>query len=54
MAITTWTCNDPARLSQLAALDVDGVCTDVPDVALTALGRDTGSALLSPGWGTRA
>lgn len=43
LALTTWTCNDPARLVQLADLGVDGVCTDVPDVALTALGRFAGS-----------
>ena len=39
MAINTWTCNDPARLVALAELGVDGVCTDVPDIALSALGR---------------
>ncbi len=54
LLVNTWTCNDPDRLRELDGMGVDGVCTDVPDVALTALGRDTGSALLSPGWGTRA
>ncbi len=39
MAINTWTCNDPVRLVALADLGVDGVCTDVPDIALSALGR---------------
>ena len=39
MAINTWTCNDPARLVELAELGVDGVCTDVPDIALSSLGR---------------
>ncbi len=39
LAITTWTCNDPDRLVDLAAIGVDGVCTDVPDVALASLGR---------------
>jgi len=39
LAINTWTCNDPARLVALAELGVDGVCTDVPDIALAALGR---------------
>ena len=39
MAINTWTCNDPVRLVALAELGVDGVCTDVPDIALSALGR---------------
>ncbi len=39
LAINTWTCNDPVRLVALAELGVDGVCTDVPDIALSALGR---------------
>jgi glycerophosphoryl diester phosphodiesterase len=39
LAINTWTCNDPARLKELAGWGVDGACTDVPDIALTALGR---------------
>ena len=40
LAVNTWTCNDPVRLVELAGLGVDGVCTDVPDVALSALGRE--------------
>jgi glycerophosphoryl diester phosphodiesterase len=39
LAVNVWTCNDTDRLVELAALGVDGVCTDVPDVALRALGR---------------
>ena len=39
LAVNAWTCNDPDRLRELAELGVDGVCTDVPDVALSALGR---------------
>lgn len=39
LAVNTWTCNDPVRLVELRDLGVDGVCTDVPDVALGALGR---------------
>ena len=49
LAVNTWTCNDPDRLAALADLGVDGVCTDVPDVALAALGRD--AAAISPSWG---
>lgn len=41
LAVTAWTCNDPDRLAELAHLGVDGVCTDVPDVALSALARDS-------------
>lgn len=40
LAVNAWTCNDPDRLVELARLGVDGVCTDVPDVALSALARD--------------
>jgi hypothetical protein len=38
------------RLVELAAIGVDGVCTDVPDVALAALGRAGEPAALSPSW----
>jgi glycerophosphoryl diester phosphodiesterase len=49
LAVNTWTCNDPRRLLELAAMGVDGVCTDVPDVALSTLGRPTTGAV-SPAW----
>jgi len=48
LAVNAWTCNDAGRLVELAALGVDGVCTDVPDVALRALGRDGVDA--APRW----
>jgi glycerophosphoryl diester phosphodiesterase len=51
LSVNTWTCNDPVRLVELAELGVDGVCTDVPDVALTALGRTEASA--DPMWPAR-
>jgi glycerophosphoryl diester phosphodiesterase len=50
LSVNTWTCNDPVRLVELAELGVDGVCTDVPDVALSALGRTGASA--APRWPT--
>jgi glycerophosphoryl diester phosphodiesterase len=34
LAVNTWTCDDPARLRELVAWGVDGICTNVPDVAL--------------------
>ena len=34
LAVNTWTCNDPARVRELAAWGVDGIFTDVPDVLL--------------------
>jgi glycerophosphoryl diester phosphodiesterase len=48
LAVNAWTCNEPQRLVQLADLGVDGVCTDVPAVALAALGR--AGAVSRPAW----
>ena len=39
LAVNTWTCDDPERIRWLADLGVDAVVTNVPDVALAALGR---------------
>jgi glycerophosphoryl diester phosphodiesterase len=39
LAVNTWTVDEPERIAALAALGVDGVVTNVPDVALRALGR---------------
>jgi glycerophosphoryl diester phosphodiesterase len=38
LAVNTWTCDDPDRIRWLAELGVDAVVTNVPDVALAALG----------------
>jgi glycerophosphoryl diester phosphodiesterase len=35
LAVNTWTCDDPDRIRELIAWGVDGICTNVPDVALT-------------------
>jgi glycerophosphoryl diester phosphodiesterase len=37
IAVNTWTVDDPDRMRQLAALGVDGIVTNVPDVALATL-----------------
>ncbi|MDW3216362.1 MAG: glycerophosphodiester phosphodiesterase [Ilumatobacteraceae bacterium] len=34
LAVNTWTCDDPERMRELIAWGVDGICTNVPDVAL--------------------
>ena len=39
LAVNTWTCDEPDRIRELADLDVDAVVTNVPNVALAALGR---------------
>jgi glycerophosphoryl diester phosphodiesterase len=35
--VNTWTCDDPVRLRELIAWGIDGICTNVPDVALKLL-----------------
>lgn len=37
--VNTWTCDDPERMGELIAWGIDGICTNVPDVALSVLGR---------------
>lgn len=39
LAVNTWTCDEPDRIRWLAEVGVDAVVTNVPDVALRALGR---------------
>jgi glycerophosphoryl diester phosphodiesterase len=34
IAVNTWTCDDPERMRELIGWDVDGICTNVPDIAL--------------------
>ena len=31
--VNTWTCDDPMRMGELIAWAIDGICTNVPDVA---------------------
>jgi glycerophosphoryl diester phosphodiesterase len=39
LAVNVWTVDDPARMTELAGFGVDGIVTNVPDVAARALGR---------------
>ena len=39
LAVNVWTVDGRERLAELADLGVDGVCTNVPDVALDVFGR---------------
>lgn len=38
--VNTWTLDDPDRMRELARWGIDGICTNVPDVARAALGSD--------------
>jgi glycerophosphoryl diester phosphodiesterase len=37
LAVNVWTCDDPARMRQLMGWGIDGICTNVPDVALAVI-----------------
>jgi glycerophosphoryl diester phosphodiesterase len=39
LRVNVWTVNDDSDISRLAVAGVDGICTDVPDVALSVLAR---------------
>lgn len=36
LTVNTWTCDDPARMAELIGWGIDGICTNVPDVGVTA------------------
>ncbi|MTA29244.1 MAG: glycerophosphodiester phosphodiesterase, partial [Actinobacteria bacterium] len=38
----TWTCDDPARMQELIDWGIDGICTNIPDVALAVVARTSG------------
>jgi len=35
--VNTWTCDDPQRMLELIEWGIDGICTNVPDVALEVI-----------------
>ena len=37
LSVNTWTCDDPQRMAELVSWGIDGICTNVPDVALGIL-----------------
>ena len=37
--VTTWTCDNPRRMSELIDWEIDGICTNVPDVARRVIAR---------------
>ncbi len=44
LEVNAWTVNEPDVIAQLASLGIDGIVTDVPDVALAALDSGAGSS----------
>ncbi|MGI8756920.1 MAG: glycerophosphodiester phosphodiesterase [Acidimicrobiales bacterium] len=42
LAVNVWTVDDPDRMAALVALGVDGLCTNVPDVARRVLDEGAG------------
>jgi glycerophosphoryl diester phosphodiesterase len=42
LAVNTWTCDDSARMAELLDWGIDGICTNVPDVALGVRGAGAG------------
>ncbi len=39
LAVNTWTCDDPIRMRELIEWGIDGICTNVPDLALEVLAK---------------
>ncbi len=37
LAVNVWTCDEPDAIGRLAAWGIDGICTNVPDVAVAVL-----------------
>ena len=37
VSVNTWTCDDPVRMAELIRWGIDGICTNVPDVAVGVL-----------------
>lgn len=42
LSINTWTCDDPDRMRELIGWGIDGICTNVPDVALSVRASTAG------------
>ena len=42
LEVNTWTCDDVPRMEELIGWGIDGICTNVPDVAVKLIGRRGG------------
>ena len=43
IVVNTWTCDEPQRMRELIEWGVDGICTNVPDVAIEVIAEFFGS-----------
>jgi glycerophosphoryl diester phosphodiesterase len=43
LQVNVWTCDDPVRMAELISWGVDGICTNVPDVALRVIAAAAGA-----------
>jgi glycerophosphoryl diester phosphodiesterase len=39
LMVNVWTCDDVDKMRELVDFGVDGICTNVPDVAIAALAQ---------------
>jgi glycerophosphoryl diester phosphodiesterase len=39
LEVNTWTCDDPVLMAEMIEWGVDGICTNVPDVAIRVRGH---------------
>jgi glycerophosphoryl diester phosphodiesterase len=39
IVVNTWTCDEPLRMAELIEWGIDGICTNVPDVAIGVITR---------------
>ncbi|MEO7371152.1 MAG: glycerophosphodiester phosphodiesterase family protein, partial [Ilumatobacteraceae bacterium] len=42
--VNTWTCDDPQRMAELVEWGIDGICTNVPDLAIAVIAAVPGRA----------
>ena len=46
--VNTWTCDEPGRMAELIEWGIDGICTNVPDVAIAVI-AELGAPQLTEG-----
>ena len=49
IVVNTWTCDDPQRMIELIEWGIDGICTNVPDVAIEVIARCGRATIHAPG-----